>query len=115
MKVRLKLFFNWGITFDENKPYAVEEYANRIVQYASRKQLEDAVKAKYPDLAAKAQQKVKAKARDLAGGSTEHAHSQTNEPQGNNKKSGNTTSSNDPPATRRKATAKNEAEQNEST
>ena len=115
MKVRLKLFFNWGITFDENNPYAVEEYANRIVQYASRKQLEDAVKAKYPDLAAKAQQKVKAKARDLAGGSTEHAHSQTNEPQGNNKKSGNTTSSNDPPATRRKATAKNEAEQNEST
>ena len=115
MKVRLKLFFNWGITFDENNPYAVEEYANRIVQYASRKQLEDAVKAKYPDLAAKAQQKVKAKAKDFAGGSTEHAHSQTNEPQGNNKKSGNTTSSNDPPATRRKATAKNEAEQNEST
>ena len=83
MKVRLKLFFNWGITFDENNPYAVEEYANRIVQYASRKQLEDAVKAKYPHLAAKAQQKVKAKAKDLAGGSTEQAHSQTNEPQGN--------------------------------
>ena len=115
MKVRLKLFFNWGITFDENNPYAVEEYANRIVQYASRKQLEDAVKAKYPDLAAKAQQKVKAKARDLAGGSTEQAHSQTNEPQGSNKKSGNTTSSNDPPANRRKATARNEAEPYEST
>ena len=115
MKVRLKLFFNWGITFDENNPYAVEEYANRIVQYASRKQLEDAVKAKYPHLAAKAQQKVKAKAKDLAGGSTEQAHSQTNEPQGSNKKSGNTTSSNDPPANRRKATARNEAEPYEST
>ena len=115
MKVRLKLFFNWGITFDENNPYAVEEYANRIVQYASRKQLEDAVKAKYPHLAAKAQQKVKAKAKDLAGGSTEQAHSQTNEPQGSNKKSGNTTSSNDPPANRRKATARNEAEPHEST
>ena len=115
MKVRLKLFFNWGITFDENNPYAVEEYANRIVQYASRKQLEDAVKAKYPHLAAKAQQKVKAKAKDLAGGSTEQAHSQTNEPQCSNKKSGNTTSSNDPPANRRKATARNEAEPYEST
>ena len=115
MKVRLKLFFNWGITFDENNPYAVEEYANRIVQYASRKQLEDAVKAKYPHLAAKAQQKVKAKAKDLAGGSTDQAHSQTNEPQGSNKKSGNTTSSNDPPANRRKATARNEAEPYEST
>ena len=115
MKVRLKLFFNWGITFDENNPYAVEEYANRIVQYASRKELEDAVKAKYPHLAAKAQQKVKAKAKDLAGGSTEQAHSQTNEPQGSNKKSGNTTSSNDPPANRRKATARNEAEPHEST
>ena len=115
MKVRLKLFFNWGITFDENNPYAVEEYANRIVQYASRKQLEDAVKAKYPHLAAKAQQKVKAKAKDLAGGSTDQAHSQTNEPQGSNKKSGNTTSSNDPPAKRRKATARNEAEPYEST
>lgn len=43
MKVRLKLFFNWGITFDEKNPYMVKENANRKVKYASRQELEDAV------------------------------------------------------------------------
>ena len=50
MQTRLRLFFEWGITFDE--PYQVEEKAAREVAYASRMQLE----AKLP-LSADSQQK----------------------------------------------------------
>ena len=38
MQTRLRLFFEWGITFDE--PYQVEEKAARQVAYASRLLLE---------------------------------------------------------------------------
>lgn len=113
MKVRLKLFFNWGITFDESNPYTVKENANRVVKYASRQSLEDAVIIKYPHLAPKAKQKLKAK--DLAGGTTEQSQSQANKPQGNDKRTGSTKSSTDSPANKRKASAKNEVAQNEST
>lgn len=37
MKVRLKLFFDWGISFGE--PYTVKENANRKVEYAEKKEL----------------------------------------------------------------------------
>ncbi len=47
MKVRLKLFYEWGIAFDEKKPYEVEENANREVKYASAKALEKAIIKKY--------------------------------------------------------------------
>ena len=114
MKVRLKLFFNWGISFDEDNPYTVEENANREVKYAEQKDLHDAVMRVYhPEMLAPEET-----AESTTGGMTgnqDHTHSQTNEPQGSNKKSGNTTSSNDPPANRRKATARNEAEPYEST
>ena len=113
MKVRLKLFFNWGITFDESNPYTVKENANRVVKYASRQSLEDAVIIKYPHLAPKARQKLKAK--DIAGGTTEQSQSQSNKPQGNDKRTGSTKSSKESPSGKRKASAKNEVEQNEST
>ena len=48
IKVKLKLFFNWGIKFDANKPYTVEEKANRKVEYATQQMLLDAVIVKYP-------------------------------------------------------------------
>lgn len=38
MKTRLRLFLDWGISFEE--PYAVPERANRTVAYADRKELE---------------------------------------------------------------------------
>ena len=113
MKVRLKLFFNWGITFDESNPYTVKENANRVVKYASRQSLEDAVIIKYPHLAPKTRQKLKAK--DIAGGTTEQSQSQSNKPQGNDKRTGSTKSSKESPSGKRKASAKNEVEQNEST
>lgn len=47
MKVKLKLFFEWGISFDENNPYTVEENANRKVEYADKQQLIDAITRKY--------------------------------------------------------------------
>ena len=47
MKVKLKLFFDWGIEFDKENPYSVKEHANRKVEYAERKEIVDAVVRKY--------------------------------------------------------------------
>ena len=47
MRVKLKLFYDWGIEFDENNPYAVEENADRRVEYANAQELEDAIIEKY--------------------------------------------------------------------
>ncbi len=46
MKVKLKLFFKWGITFRE--PYQVPEHGGRPVRYASREKLMQAIRKKYP-------------------------------------------------------------------
>ena len=49
MKVRLKLFFEWGISF--GKPYEVKENAERKVEYADRKELTEKIIEEYcPDL-----------------------------------------------------------------
>lgn len=40
-KVRLKLYFKWGITFE--KPYEIEEHGNRIVVYAEKKDILDGI------------------------------------------------------------------------
>ena len=49
MKVRLKLFFEWGISF--GKPYEVKENAERKVEYAERKELTERIAEIYcPDL-----------------------------------------------------------------
>ena len=46
MKVRLKLFFEWGIKFEE--PYAVSENGNRPVRYANKKEIIDSILENYP-------------------------------------------------------------------
>lgn len=46
MKVKLKLFFEWGITFGE--PYTVPDKGNRPVPYAGKKALVQAIREKYP-------------------------------------------------------------------
>lgn len=48
MKVRLKLFFRWGISFDEEHPYVLPENGNRTIYYASKAELHAAILAKYP-------------------------------------------------------------------
>lgn len=47
MKVKLKLYFKWGIEFDENNPYTVKNNGNRQIQYASKQELFDAIVRKY--------------------------------------------------------------------
>ena len=50
MQVKLKLFFEWGIQFDEDNPYTVPEHSNRKVEYAEKKEIMDGIVAKYhPD------------------------------------------------------------------
>ena len=46
MKVKLKLFFKWGITFGE--PYTVSDKGNRPVAYAGKNTLVKAIREKYP-------------------------------------------------------------------
>lgn len=68
MKVRLKLFFEWGISFGE--PYTVKENANRKVEYAEKKELIEKIVEKYcPDL--KDETEEKSKTRGGIGGQTQ--------------------------------------------
>lgn len=48
MKVKLKLFFKWGIEFGE--PYKVPDRGSRPVRYASRVELMEAIHEAYPHL-----------------------------------------------------------------
>ena len=47
---RLKLFFKWGIQFDEANPYTIEDRGAREVDYADRSMVEAAIIKKYPDI-----------------------------------------------------------------
>lgn len=68
MKVRLKLFFDWGISFGES--YTVKENANRKVEYAEKKELIEKIVEKYcPDL--KDETEEKAKPRGGIGGQSQ--------------------------------------------
>ncbi len=51
MKVKLKLFFKWGIQFDEKHPYEIPDQGNRKVEYAAKKDILDGIMKKYrPEL-----------------------------------------------------------------
>lgn len=68
MKVILKLFFDWGISFGE--PYTVKENANRKVEYAEKKELVEKIVEKYcPDL--KDETEEKSKTRGGIGGQSQ--------------------------------------------
>jgi len=47
---RLKLFFQWGIQFDEANPYTMPSNAAREVKYADKAMIEGAIIEKYPDI-----------------------------------------------------------------
>ena len=50
LSFKLKLFFKWGIEFDEDNPYAVPDHGGREVQYAEKKEIMDGIIKKYhPD------------------------------------------------------------------
>lgn len=46
MKTRLKLFFKWGIQFEN--AYSISEKSERKVQYADSREVETAVLEKFP-------------------------------------------------------------------
>lgn len=48
MRTHLKLFFQWGIDFDESNAYSVPEQDRRKVEYAERTELIDSICKKYP-------------------------------------------------------------------
>lgn len=48
---RLKLFFKWGIQFDETDPYVIGSHAAREVKYADKEKIEAAIIEKYPGIA----------------------------------------------------------------
>lgn len=49
MRVKLKLFFKWGIEFDK-QPYEVKEMGNRQVMYAEKSDIMNGIMRKYhPD------------------------------------------------------------------
>ena len=47
MRVKLKLFFKWGIVFDEKNPYVVTNDKNREVEYAEKQEILDGITIKY--------------------------------------------------------------------
>lgn len=47
MKVKLKLYYEWGIRFDKDNPYTVEDYGSRAVEYADKDELIRAIAKKY--------------------------------------------------------------------
>lgn len=47
IKVHMKLFFKWGIEFDEKNPYVMTEHGNREVKYARKNDIETAINEKY--------------------------------------------------------------------
>lgn len=47
MRVKLKLFFKWGIEFNEDKPYTVTDNGGRKVEYAEKQEIIDGIVQKY--------------------------------------------------------------------
>lgn len=47
MQVQMKLFFEWGITFDKDHPYIVAEHSARQVKYACKADIEKAISERY--------------------------------------------------------------------
>lgn len=47
MRVKLKLFYKWGINFNEDNPYTVSDNENREVKYAEKKEIMDGIVQKY--------------------------------------------------------------------
>jgi len=47
---KLKLFFQWGIAFDEKNPYALADRGARVVDYVDKAQVEAAIRRKFPEV-----------------------------------------------------------------
>jgi len=47
---KLKLFFQWGIVFDEKNPYTLADRGARVVDYVDKTQVEAAIMRKFPEV-----------------------------------------------------------------
>ena len=47
MRVKLKLFFKWGIKFNEDEPYTIEDNGGREVEYAEKQEIINGIVQKY--------------------------------------------------------------------
>ncbi len=88
MRVKLKLFFKWGIEFDEKNPYTVEDNGGREVLYAEKKDILDGIIRKYhPE---ELDERIPTEEDGTYGGQSNvesHNHEpQTSEPSDNDKK-----------------------------
>lgn len=85
MKVRLKLFFEWGIEFDKDNPYTIADQGNRQVVYAEKRDIMDAIVKKYrPELI-----EPTAPPEDSTKGGQSENMSENNEAKGESKKNQN--------------------------
>lgn len=84
MKVKLKLFFEWGIKFDEKRPYRVAENANRTVEYADKKELVEGILRKYPP--EETEETSADSVRKSVSGGISQTESRTHEPYGRSEK-----------------------------
>ena len=103
MRVRLKLFKNWGISFNEKNPYTVADKGDRKVVYAEKQEIIEGIMKKYRK---KEYEEMKEAEAAAAAGIQDQAESQSNEPQqtppqnSNDKKKGGNDLKTEPPSRR---------------
>ena len=103
IRVRLKLFKNWGISFNEKEPYTVADKGDREVEYAEKQEIITGIMKKYRKT--EYEEMKEAEAAATAGGQ-DQAESQSNEPQqtppknSNDKKKGGNDLKTEPPSRR---------------
>lgn len=117
MRVRLKLFKNWGISFNEKSPYTVADKGDRKVVYAEKQKIIEGIMKKYQ---AKEYEEMKeAEAAAVAGGQ-DQAESQSHQPQqtppqnSNDKKKGGNDLKTEPPSRRHSPPSRESREVNPS-
>ena len=103
MRVRLKLFYKWGIQFDKDNPYTVTDNGGREVVYAEKQEIIEGIIKKYR---AKEYEEMKEAEEAAAAGGRDQAESQSNEPQqtspekSSDKKKGSNDLKTEPPSRR---------------
>lgn len=103
MRVRLKLFKNWGISFNEKKPYTVTDNGDRKVVYAEKQEIIEGIMKKYRK---KEYEEMKEAEAAAATGGQDQEESQSHEPQqtppqnSNDKKKGGNDLKTEPPSRR---------------
>ena len=103
MRVRLKLFYKWGIQFDKDNPYTVTDNGDRKVVYAEKQEIIEGIMKKYRK---KEYEEMKEAEAAAAAGVQDQEKSQSNEPQqtppqnSNDKKKGGNDLKTEPPSRR---------------